>query len=52
MRSLHHIVNSNADELFASLPDEDLSFGSGYESDNSSLSFHSTVESHFASIAV
>ena len=26
--------------------------GSGYESDNSSMSFHSTVESHFAAIEV
>ncbi|KAL5483942.1 hypothetical protein EMCRGX_G020363 [Ephydatia muelleri] len=44
-------VNSNADELFTSLPEGDFSsLGSGYESDNSSVSFHSTVESHFASI--
>ena len=45
-------ANSNADELFCSLPEGNFSLGSGYESDNSSMSFHSTVESHFAAIEV
>ena len=43
-------ANSNADELFSSLSEGDFLLGSGYESDNSSMSFHSTVESHFAAI--